>query len=128
MCIIHCISWIQSMCVHLPKAPPSPTALPTPGFMLPLSFPGGAHGKEPAYQCRRHTRHRFDSWVRKIHWRRAWQPALVLLPGESHGQRILAGHRVSKNWTWLKQLSMHAEQGTLLCSFAHLSIWHLLGF
>ena len=26
-----------------------------------------------------------------IYWRRKWQPTLVLLPGEFHGQRILAG-------------------------------------
>ena len=30
-------------------------------------------------------------WVRKIPCRRAWQPTPVCLPGESHGQRILAG-------------------------------------
>ena len=29
----------------------------------------------------------FNPWVRKILWRRAWQPIPVLLPGESHGQR-----------------------------------------
>ena len=34
----------------------------------------------------------FDPWVGKIPWRRAWQPALVFLPGESHGQRSLAGY------------------------------------
>ena len=28
----------------------------------------------------------FDPWVRKIPWRRAWQPTPVFLPGESHGQ------------------------------------------
>ena len=33
----------------------------------------------------------FDPWVGKIPWRRAWQPTPVLLPGESHGQRNLAG-------------------------------------
>ena len=33
----------------------------------------------------------FDPWVRKIPWRRAWQPTPVFLPGESHGQRGLAG-------------------------------------
>ena len=27
----------------------------------------------------------------KIPWRRAWQPTPVFLPGESHGQRRLAG-------------------------------------
>ena len=26
------------------------------------------------------------------HWRREWQPTPVFLPGESHGQRSLAGH------------------------------------
>ena len=27
-----------------------------------------------------------------IYWRRAWQPAPVFLPGESHGQKSLAGY------------------------------------
>ena len=42
---------------------------------------------------------RFDLWVRKIIWRRKWQPILVFLPGKSHGQRSLAGysHGVVKN-------------------------------
>ena len=35
--------------------------------------------------------HEFDPWVGKISWRRAWQPTPVSLPGESHGQRSLAG-------------------------------------
>ena len=33
----------------------------------------------------------FNTWVGKIPWRRAWQPSPVFLPGESHGQRSLAG-------------------------------------
>ena len=37
-------------------------------------------------------RHRFDPWVRKIPWRRAWQSAPVFLPGESHGHRSLVGY------------------------------------
>ena len=37
-------------------------------------------------------RHGFDPWVMKIPWRRAWQPTPLLLPGESHGQRSLAGY------------------------------------
>ena len=44
--------------------------------------------KEPA--CR-YGRHRFDSLVEKIPWRRKWQPTPVLLSGKSHGQRSLAG-------------------------------------
>jgi len=57
-----------------------------------LGFPGGAGGKEPICQCRRHNRHRFDPWVRKIPWRRAWQPTPIFLPGESFGQRNLVGY------------------------------------
>ena len=48
-----------------------------------LGFPGGASGKEPAYQCRRYKRCEFDPWVGKIPWRRAWQPTPVFWPGES---------------------------------------------
>ena len=53
--------------------------------------PGSASDKEPACQCRRHNRCEFNSWVGKIPWMRAQQPTPVLLPGESHGQRSLAG-------------------------------------
>ena len=53
---------------------------------------GGARGKEPACSCRRHKTCGFDPWVGKIPWRRAWQPTAVFLPGESHGQRSLAGY------------------------------------
>ena len=53
---------------------------------------GGASGKEPACQRRRHKRSRFNPWNGKILWRRAGQPTLVFLPGESHRQRSLAGY------------------------------------
>ena len=36
----------------------------------------------------------FGPWVRKIPWRRVWQPTSVFLLGESHGQRSLAGHNL----------------------------------
>ena len=52
-----------------------------------LGFPGGASGKEPICQCRKCKRLGFDPWVRKIPWKRAWQPTPVFLPRESHGQR-----------------------------------------
>ena len=57
-----------------------------------MGFPDGASGKEPACECRRHKRLGFDPWVRKIPWRRAWQPTPVFLPGESNGQRSQAGY------------------------------------
>ena len=43
-------------------------------------------------QCRRHKRHGFSPWVRKIPWRRTWQPTPGFLPGKSHGQGSLAGY------------------------------------
>ena len=33
----------------------------------------------------------WETWVRKIPWRRKWQPTPVILPGESHGRRSLVG-------------------------------------
>ena len=40
-----------------------------------------------------------DSWVGKDAWRRKWQPTPVLLPGESHGQRSLAGYIIQATKT-----------------------------
>ena len=42
-------------------------------FFSNLPFPGGTSGKEPACQCKRQKRHRFDPWVGKIPWGRKWQ-------------------------------------------------------
>ena len=55
-------------------------------------FPGGARGTVPAYQCQRGKRCGFHPCVGKIPERRTWQPTPVFLPGESHGQRSLAGY------------------------------------
>ena len=49
-------------------------------------IPGGASDKEHAFQCRRIRRLGLDPWVKKIPWRRAWQPMSVFLPGESRGR------------------------------------------
>ena len=46
----------------------------------------------PARQYRRCNRHGFDPWVGKIPWRRKWQTTPVCLPGDSLGQRTLAGY------------------------------------
>ena len=53
---------------------------------------GGTSGKKSAANAKGYRRPRFDPWVRKIPWRRKWQPAPVFLPGESHGQRSLKGY------------------------------------
>ena len=61
---------------------------------LVMGFPGGASGKEPSCQGRRGKRCGFDPWFEKIPWKRAWQPTPEFLPGESHGERSLAGYTV----------------------------------
>ena len=58
----------------------------------PVAFPGNPSGREPACKCRIWKKRGFDPWVRKIPWRRKWQPVLVFLPGESHGQRNLVDY------------------------------------
>ena len=60
------------------------------------SGPSGWHQwlkkEKSACQCRRQKRLGFNLWVGKIPWSRKWQPTPVSLPGESHGQRSLAGY------------------------------------
>ena len=52
---------------------------------LVRGFPGGASGKEPAWQCRRPKRHSLDPWVRKM-------------PGGGHGNPLQYSYwRIS--WT-----------------------------
>ena len=74
--------------------------------------------KESTYQCRRCQRLKYDPWVGKIPWRRVWQPTPVFLPGESmnRGAWQAVIHRVTKNWTQLKWLSMHAIRASPLLS------------
>ena len=48
-------------------------------------------------------RPRFDPWIGKIPWRRIWQHTPLLLPGKSHGRRILVVYspqdrRVGHDW------------------------------
>ena len=52
-------------------------------------FHGGSVVKNlPASgRCRRWG---FDPWVRKIPWRRKWQPTPVFLPGKFHGHQSQA--------------------------------------
>ena len=48
-------------------------------MVVELALPDGSVVKNlPAVQERR-----FDPWVGKIPWKRAWQPTPVFLPGES---------------------------------------------
>ena len=56
----------------------------------------------------------FDPWVRKIPWSRKWQPNPIVLPGESHGQRSLAGYSSQgcKELDMIERLSARAHTHT----------------
>ena len=85
------------------------------GYSSPVGIPCGIAGREPSCQCRSLKGCRLSPWVGKIPWRRAWQPTPVFLPGESHGQRSLAGYspwgHTESDTT--ERLSIHAH---LYCS------------
>ena len=70
-----------------------------------LRLPRCLSCKESTWKCRRH---KFNSWVGKIPWRRKWQPTPVCLPRKSHEQRNLAncspwGYKEWNMTEWLKQ-------------------------
>ena len=50
---------------------------------------------------------RFSPWVRKICWRKKWQPTPLFLPEKSHGQRSLVGYRVRHD---LVTLQLHGRE------------------
>ena len=56
----------------------------------------------------------FSPWVRKIPWRRKWQPTPVFLPGQFHGQRSLMG-------PW-----RHEESDTAEHAQVHCPTWYLM--
>ena len=63
----------------------------------------------PARAGGRQKRHRFNTWVGKISWRRKWKHTPVFLPRESHGQRSLVGYspqglRVRYDWSDLAHM------------------------
>ena len=86
-----------------------------------MGYPRWLKGKESAYQSRRC---RFNPWVRKIPWRRKWQPTPGFLPGKFHGQRSWAGYSPwgCKELDRAEQLSTHTYPGNtgrqdIHCSF-----------
>ena len=88
-------------------------------ILYKLGFPGGAIVKETAFQCRRHKRCGFDSWIRKIPWRRNGNPlqySCLEIP-MNRGDWQSKTHRVTKSWTRLKRLSMHIHKQTKMHTF-----------
>ena len=72
-----------------------------------MGFPGGAGGKELICQCKRHKRHRFDTWVRMashssiLAWRIPWTE-------EGGGLQSIALQRVRHDWSNLAHLHRDA--------------------
>ena len=61
------------------------------GKKLILKSKGLLAGIQNEGLCLQCGRPGFDPWVRKIPWKRKWQPTLVFLPGESQGWGSLVG-------------------------------------
>ena len=79
-----------------------------------MGFPGGTNGKEPVCQCSRHKRHKFDPWVKKIHWRGPWKSTPVFLPEESHGQRNLSSYGPHHcKQSYVTEATLHAQQAEI---------------
>ena len=68
--------------------------------------------------CLQSGRPGFDPWVRKIPWRRKWQPPPVFLPGKSHGQKSLSGYN-----PWGHKESGTTEWLTLTFTLSYTILW-----
>ena len=82
-------------------------------FFLFQNGNNGDSAKESTRQCKRC---KFNLWVKKMPWRRKWQPISVLMPGKFHGQRRLAGYSPwgCKEPDTTEQLSTYFTWGFLL--------------
>ena len=77
--------------------------------------------KKSCLQCRRRG---FDPWVGSIPWRRKWQPTLVFLPGESHGQLTLAGYSPWGLKTVGQDLTTKKQQLVQRCGVMERGLYH----
>ena len=108
--------------VCYPKAEHSAQHGPGSMFILTCSCPGMrssnyTYSEYKAYQIQNKVLHKRNHHTH-LPCRRAWQPTLVLLPGEFHGLRSLGQatvHKIVKSRAWLKWLSILAR--TPFCSF-----------
>ena len=102
VCVCVCV-WIY-MCIHTHTYTHTHTHIHIHGLPWWLS------GKEFVCQCRKLG---FIPWVRKISWRRKWQPTPIFLLGKSHGQRSLAGFNLrghKRDMTgWLHSNNTHTH-------------------
>ena len=77
-------------------------------MILQWAFPVAQQVKNlPTIQeiCRRHG---FNPWVKKMPWRRKWQPTPIFLPIKSHGQRSRVGY--SSKGSKESDMTEHAQK------------------
>ena len=80
-----------------------------------MGLPKWLTSEEFTCQGGRRRRYEFGPWVRKIPWRRKWQPTPALLPGEFNGQRSLADYRPwghKRKWTWFSDYTTTITHGS----------------
>ena len=65
-------------------------------------LPKWLSSNESPCQCRRPKTLGFSPWVRKIHWRRKWQPTPEFLPGKSRWQRSLVDYSPWGRKSWIR--------------------------
>ena len=82
-----------------------------------LGFPGGSVVMNPPAGDLG-----LDLRVRKIPWRRKWQPTPVLWPGKSHGQRSLVGYSAwgRRKLDFTQQLKQHLNTKLVKGCYDHL--------
>ena len=88
-----------------------------------LDFSGGASGKEPTCQCRRHKSLRFNPWVRKIPWEEgrethssipAWRIPWTEKPRSLWFTR---SQRIGRDWSDLARVCTHTHTHTHMHKF-----------
>ena len=114
--VIVCTSWLGKYFIGqcrsrlgasccLVSTPGTPASSVHTAGKRPRGLPRWLSGKESACQWKRHERHGFNPWVKKIPSRREWQLTPGFLPGESHAPRRLKSYTMS----WVRHESDMTE-------------------
>ena len=90
-------------------------------YTIYQGIPDGASGKEPACRCKRHKRHRFNSWGQEgpLEKEMATHPSILAwrIPQTREAWQATV-HGITKSRTWLQWLSTHIQlitQPSLSC-------------
>ena len=108
-----------SQMIHPPQIPPASAHT---DFFSPKSssYPSPAAVGEPWGPVRNSLHVRFNPWVGKIPWRKAWQPTPVFLPGESPWTeepvrlQSVRSQRVGHDWSDLAHTHTFLYKGHFL--------------